>query len=204
MKILVASTTLAIGLASAACASGLPEPQITPEPAVDRVEMVDWSGLYAGGGFSLYSGQRDYSSGAQYDMTGYTIDGIAGYRMQRGAWVYGGEVSYSSGEVAVDTNANYRFSNLADLRGQVGYSFGNALVFVAAGWSVGTWHESTSFKNISKGMNAGIGVDFKVSDRSFVGAEYIYRQQSGQYSPSPTSTFDTDIHALRVRAGFKF
>ena len=69
----------------------------------------DWSGLYAGASYSSESGYGDWYNptfNPDFPMSGSLYGGFAGYNMQNGAFVYGGELAYQVGEVVFDWSSN--------------------------------------------------------------------------------------------------
>jgi opacity protein-like surface antigen len=155
MKHFLTTTALAAGLAFTASAT----------------TAADWNGAYAGGIFNSDTGHQVYVGGAEYDLLGEAYGGFVGYNVDAGSFVYGGEVSYSVGGAHEDCCDNYTFTQFVDLKGRVGYEVGDALVYGVAGWSLGIWDDGGN-STPTDGFNAGVGFDYMVADRFFVGAEY--------------------------------
>ncbi|MCP5088786.1 MAG: hypothetical protein GY952_18505, partial [Rhodobacteraceae bacterium] len=55
------------------------------------------------------------------------------------------------------------------------------------------------------GYNFGVGVDFKVTDNFFLGAEFQMREMGGSFEAfSPGWTFESHTQSVQLRAGFSF
>ena len=100
MKIVITAALAATALSSAA-AAGNTNPPVIAASAPVAASIVDWSGPYTGASFSLKTGRQDYYSGGSltvYDaMEGQHYGVFAGYNIQNGGLVYGGELAYSMG-----------------------------------------------------------------------------------------------------------
>ena len=97
-------------------------------PANQMVEAVaatqdTWAGAYVGGMYGNNSATYEYESGSSSygnDLEGTTFGGFAGYNIQDGALVYGGELAYAVGSVynpnAEDDDRVYEFTSVLDAR----------------------------------------------------------------------------------------
>ncbi len=206
MKKLAYFVTAAAIAASPALADG-PAPVAVVTPVIAPTPSVtDWSGFYAGIGYLYAFGDElRYSDGGVFSLGGDMFGGFAGYNMQSGSLVYGGEITFYSGAVEEDENSPiFNFSQFADVKGRVGYVFGDALIYGSAGWTFGVWNEA-GFNAPSDGYNLGAGIDYLITDSIFVGAEYVYRQQNGTWnSTPPNNTLEADIHSVQLRVGMTF
>lgn len=172
-------------LAAAPAVAGNVEPVIVEQPLIiaDPAPLVDWSGGYAG------------VAAVGYDFDG-TVGGVAfdddaagggaflGTNFQNGNIVYGGELGLGTGG-----DVDYA----VDLRGRVGYAAGRALPYLTVGYA---FVEADNGDDI-EGPTYGLGVDYLVTDRVFVGAEYRRLDLEGG-----ATDLDTDAFGLRV--GFRF
>ena len=89
----------------------------------------------------------------------------------------------------------------------MGYSAGSALIYGVLGYSTATTVESPGNVDIdTNGINYGVGVDYMVSDRFFMGVELLQRNLDGDYTSSgfPGWTFDGRSQSVSLRGGFKF
>jgi len=222
MKKLLIATALASGFASTALA-GAVEYVAPVEPVVIAAAPVitDWSGPYAGVLAAMGTATQDYT----YDFgegtetwTGEDLEGnmygvFAGYNIQNGGFVFGVEGAYSMGSIGrsyTPPQAAYEegeeLTSVIDLKARAGIAAGDALIYGFAGWSMGDFrmYEEPSYdETISvDGMNYGVGVDLFVTDRVFVGAEYIMRDLSGESGVD--ETVDLAVQAVQVRLGMNF
>lgn len=205
MKSLFFATTASIAFATGAMA-GSPNPApVTPAAVVAPAAASDWSGLYVGGLVSIESGDATaLNNGSPVnfaDMESTTaFGGFVGYNKQVNAMVFGGELAYTTGDVALVGYPNTIYTDRIDLKARAGYSFGRAMVYGVVGYSfadfddVGTVHPSS-------GLNYGVGVDVMVGERFFVGAEYLMRDLSGEDGSLGT---DGNLDSASIRAGIKF
>ena len=186
-----------------------PEPPVTPTAA--PVAAMDWSGAYAGLAAGTANGDMQYFV---YDApdTREAVDGsltglFAGFNVQRGNMVYGGELAYSKGNVEYDTD--YGFTSFLDLKGKLGYASQKTLVYAVLGLTKGEWTEE-GFDSISgTGVAYGAGVDFAVSDRMTVGLEYLWRNFDTENFASAVpqianTNVEGDFGTLSLRVGFRF
>lgn len=202
----------AVAYASAA-SSGTPDiPTITVNPlAVAASSGRDWSGFYLGGLYGSSTGGHDYFStgsvtpNVTFGVEGSSYGGFVGYNIQRNNLVYGAEISALSTDVQFDDGSflDYSFDYFADLKGRVGYAFGDALIFGSAGASLAHWIGPFEEATVT-GFNYGIGVDYAFSEHMFVGLEYTVRDMSSELDGSSTVTLESDIQTIQLRFGYSF
>jgi outer membrane immunogenic protein len=147
----------------------------------------DWSGFYAGASVGAHDGEQCYvpCSTRQYDLTGEDYSLFGGYNMQTGSFVYGGELSISVDGFSEETFLNggasdpdYNYSGFVDLKLRGGYVMGDALIFATLGYSMSEYQDNITIYD-ADGMLYGLGVDYKITDRLLVGAEYVARSLDG-------------------------
>ncbi|NOR61041.1 MAG: outer membrane beta-barrel protein [Rhodobacteraceae bacterium] len=94
---------------------------------------ADWSGFYGGANVGFASGNLA-NFHANSDVSNNTLFGVfAGYNMQRGNIVFGGELDYTITPIepiSVSTPLN----DTIDAKARVGYALGNALVYGVVGY----------------------------------------------------------------------
>lgn len=173
-------------------------------PAAVKFDANDWSGFYAG----LSHGMGVGSSNEMYDIGGpYVLNtdasfpaGFVGYRHDMGRMVVGGELS-TTFDVNMYQQAwpNWTFNSLTDLRATLGYDMGRALVYASAGYTTSSFDAEGS-EYTYDGWNAGIGIDYLLSDRVFLGAEYVHRDVARSDLSSWNGSFDT----FHLRIGMNF
>lgn len=165
---------------------------------------ADWSGFYAGASVGFASGNIA-NGNANDDLAHNTLFGaFAGYNIQHGKIVFGGELDYTFTPVDFATFTATLEDNI-DLKARVGYSLGNALIYGVVGYSLVNLHDDVDTVPLS-GINFGAGVDYMIGSRYFVGAEYLARSYSGDFTPPfPGSAFSNQIvSTVRLRAGMSF
>lgn len=183
------------GLAGSAAIAGSPEPYIEHVYVEPPVIESDWGGFYGGVIGGMHRGDIT-PGGFTFDATSY--GGFAGYNFQQGQMVYGAEIAGQVGTLDLNPGPNFDIDMLIDAKVRVGYSLGDALLFASGGYS--TIGMTTPATLAAKGWNAGVGLDYAVTEMFFVGGEYVYRNM-------PTTIpagFDTTSHAGQLRAGIKF
>lgn len=192
-----------------ASAGGFVSPVIDQPVAapVAAAPVSDWAGAYGGAALGYSFGGNDevgldlYSGGALLDratglteleLSGVTADLHAGYRWQRGNWVFGPELSIEGGSVddasdftydgeagRIESSINY----LATLTMKTGYLVSPAtMVYGSAGLAYGNFSYdltgpdgSGSDDYSANGYVLGLGVERKIGGNLSVFAEYQYR-----------------------------
>ncbi|MBL1434747.1 MAG: porin family protein [Rhodobacteraceae bacterium] len=205
-KHLLLASALTIALSVSANAGGFdafaPDAVMTvpAEPA-----GTDWSGFYGGANVGFASGNIA-NGNASDDLADNTLFGVfAGYNMQRGNMVFGGEIDYAITPVEF-ANFSVTLDEIVDAKARVGYAFGNALVYGVLGYSFANLNELADHASLS-GVSFGAGVDYKIGSRYFVGAEYLARSFSGDFvvTPGPGTAFSNQIvSTVKLRAGISF
>jgi outer membrane immunogenic protein len=161
-----------------------------------------WDGAYGGLIGSNHSGDMLYDDGGAYDLDGSSVGLMLGYNRSSGALVYGGEISYSDGDVEEVGNPGFLFTSFLEVKARLGYSVGNALIYGTLGATSSRWTESDeSFGG--RGVLYGIGVDYLVSPTIFLGGEYVIRDIENDWNGSG-DTLDADLGSLSLRLGMKF
>ena len=200
-----AMTAAGIGTAFA----GSPTPAVEEPPVIVPAAAPEiWDGAYVGATFgSRAGGDMTYTPGPSYASLepGQSAGLFGGYNFQNGNMVYGGELAYSRvnapGFGAVGFPGE-TFDYFFDAKLRAGVAMDNVLLYGFAGFSSSTYDDTFSFWNVS-GANYGLGMDIKMGDNFFAGAEYIIRNLSGDTN-NPGQVQDTTIQALQLRAGWKF
>lgn len=170
----------------------------------------DWAGFYGGVSLGSHSGDKCYDGGGgesgecpQYFIEGDDISLLAGYNFTNGPWVYGAELSASVDGVAQeDVDTEYLMSNFIDLKLRGGYVVSDILLFGSLGYSIADADENGTPVDAS-GALFSIGADYFVTDRFFIGAEYMTRFMEAD-AGTLNFTFEEEIKTLSIRAGYKF
>ncbi|MEM7391040.1 MAG: DUF5777 family beta-barrel protein, partial [Verrucomicrobiota bacterium] len=193
----------------------------------------DWSGNYVGLGLDIANTGVAWSTDYGGNYGGETDAAPVltfGRNWQDGNVVYGieGNIVWPGyeGQTEVDTPDNYigyyDWKWSASIRGRAGIASGNLLTYAIAGVTVAelelegceslTRSESCAVERftihaeeVEVGFNAGIGVEYAVSPRSSVRAEYLYTvfpsiftttNESGAFTEP--GDLSTDAHTLRL------
>ncbi|MDM7930881.1 outer membrane beta-barrel protein [Tabrizicola sp.] len=180
-----------------------PAPAAAPAPAA----VHDWSGPYVGLSYGRTSGDLNDSFTVYDYETGSAAGGFLGYNLQRGRVVYGAELAYSSvnDAILVGAGGDDSLDSLLDLRGRIGFAAGKALVYGAVGYSRGELTVNGTDSPSVSGTSLGLGVDFMLGQRAFVGIDYTSRNLSGT-NDNPGNTFDIDttVNSVGLRVGLSF
>ena len=171
-----------------------------------------WSGFY-GGLTAAGMDDSEYftdsgSPAGNIALDGSGVGAFLGYRHQAGGLVYGGEVAFSP-VVSEDPTGGSPFlrEDYIDLKGQVGYSMGQAVLYGVLGYSFAASQlDPSSPSEASDGMHFGLGMDYRLSDRATLGAEYLDRSLSTGYGASgfPNLSGDGDARSLTLRLSMSF
>lgn len=203
-------TVSAIAMTSgAAFAGGLQVPQPTPPVVIPVQAPYDWSGAYVGVGYSSNFGDIDFFTPnvpqSLDDGSGASI--FAGYQIQNGNLVYGGEVAYYmlnehtiTGFVPAAGNLSFAF----DASARIGYAMDRFLVFAQLGYSMGDYNGSMTGSWDLSGLNYGIGFDYAVSDQFTIGMLYTARDLEGDSPTGSGQTVQLDLNSISIRAAYRF
>jgi outer membrane immunogenic protein len=208
-----------IGVVLAIDPAGVQAADLAGRPYTKAPAMVvaayDWSGLYVGanGGWgssrqcwdALAPNGTSFADGC-HDASGAVAGGHIGYRMQRGAWVFGVEAQGDWADLRgsgisplsippINVNES-RVDGLGLFTGQIGYAVNAALVYVKGGAAV-TSSRYTAINNLFPtlttaasdtrwGGTIGLGVEYGFAPNWSVGLEYDHL-----FMPDRTDGFKT-------------
>lgn len=177
----------------------------------------DWSGFYGGLSYNSTSGTYyHYNSGVLSPINTLDIDGssagvLAGYNMQSGNMVYGIELAYAPKAVSLADSPIYYFDKTLDLRARVGYAAGKALVYGSLGMARADQHWEDGFVTNSPvkvdGVSYGLGVDYLVTDKVFLGLAYqrvTLVADEGEIGGLPIVETNDEIDTISLRVGMRF
>lgn len=209
MKLVFA--TVAAALAGTTAFAGGYTPPVVEQPVIAPVEAPvdtgsDWTGGYVGLQYgqgdldtdypaeTLPNGTVEPAESATFDLDAYGVHG--GYLYDLGQFVVGGELDYN--KLAFDDveGATIDDGDLWRLRGRAGYDLGRWLPYASLGMahmSVGDVSEN--------GVSYGLGVDFKVTEKFTVGAEYSWQSWSDLDN---VDNFDADLDLIQIRGSYHF
>ena len=162
----------------------------------------DWSGAYGAVMFS--NGGGDVRAPSTFDLDGQAYGIAVGYNVQSGNFVYGGELAYQKSEIDLVHPAPFkqRYESLLDLKGRFGYSSGPFLAYGVIGYSVNKY-ALTGATSDGGGFSYGLGADYKINDRMFVGAEYLMRDMHND-AVSGINALDANLSTVSLRFGMSF
>jgi outer membrane immunogenic protein len=176
--------------------------------AVPSTPQTSFAGPYAGLEFGSVSSSGDETVSAaggtifapDVSFTdGDALGAFAGYNAQSGSIVYGGELRYLDFDDLVF--GGFEGNRVIDARGRAGFVAGPVLLYGALGWSWWTTSDGIVDGNLD-GLNYGIGVEYKITDRFLVGVDYTLRKVSGNLTND--REYDGDLDTLSLRAGMRF
>lgn len=152
----------------------------------------DWAGPYAG----VQLGGSDIDvDGAPLDGDGTSYGIFAGYNIQNGVLVYGGEIDYDEtdydiGNGAQEVDTTYR------IKGKIGTELGGGLAYGTAGF---VWATSPGLGD-DDGYLIGAGYDLPVSNNITIGGEVLYHE----FDDYNNSGLDVGVTTFKARVGFNF
>jgi opacity protein-like surface antigen len=170
----------------------------SPAPSSDA-----FSGFYGALEFGTIDGSITNAPLTSAFDAGTTLGLSGGYNWQAGSLVFGGEVRFlRSNDLTWPAGGGIAaYESLFDVRGRAGYAVGGFMVYGALGYSWGTVAPTAPNPVDTDGMNFGIGVEYNVTERIFLGADYTRRDLGGS---NALSTFETEIDTLSLRGGLRF
>lgn len=229
-KSVIAAGTLVLVSATATFASGPGEVPVTP-PVIPPTTPPEepFEGPYLGLAYGAMDGSGDYEFVSYYElapttlgMGDYDVDGnawgaFAGYNIQEDNFVYGLELRglhfngfgvEFEGLERESFAPNFSIDSVYDLRARAGITSGQALFYAAAG--VSRMEGTFGFRDYemkANGVNIGVGAEYNVSERFFVGADVTARRfndiESGEEF-FQTFSGSLDMNTATVRAGIRF
>ena len=171
--------------------------------------LADWNGPYGGLSFGAFDGEVTFTTpGITFTETfsdSNAIGGFVGYQLQNlEGVVYGGELSFGNAPSA-EFQPGEVLDPFIDVKGRIGMTQGNFLLYGVAGASFATYDENGNpFEGV--GLNFGAGADYRFSDQLFAGIEFLTRRTSGDYPEnlSRENTFDLNVSTISLRVGVNF
>jgi outer membrane immunogenic protein len=175
-----------------------------------------WTGGYGGLSMATHTGSHEYDDSGvdDYDLEGPAFGAFGGYMWANGNLLYGAEAAITFGgvyEVDPDDDTSYKdeyeYSRFIDLKGRVGYAVSDFLVYGALGVSQARFDSeigsTNQANNTTTGMILGLGADYRIAERYFVGAEYL-RRDYDFFDSAQEVDIDAEINTFTLRAGMKF
>jgi outer membrane immunogenic protein len=200
----ILGATLAAGAAGTACAADMAVPGYYTAPP--SYGVFSWAGPYLGANLGYEWGAV---SNNPTKPSGIFGGAQAGYNWQFGQFVTGIEGDFQ-GSAAQDTFAPWQFDNpwFGTLRGRVGFTMGNALIYGTGGLAYGSLTVQTpgNFTETrdSIGWTAGAGVELGLTPRWSAKAEWLYLDLADRsYSLTGTNNGLT-ANLLRLGVNYHF
>lgn len=190
-KLIVAASILAASAVGASAADFPAQPYMPVSPMI--APPYDWSGFYWGANAGYGSSRNCWdlvtvtgtfiAPEGCHTATGPVAGGQFGYRTQSYAWVFGFEAqgdwaslrgSQTSNAFSVfvpgDLTNRSRIDAIGLFTGQIGYAWGNTLLYVKGGAAV----TAARYKDIvtASGIIAATGTDTRAGGTAGVGLEY--------------------------------
>lgn len=192
-------------------AADLPEspPFILTPPVDDTPPERGWDGSYAGLNLGFSQLEGVFTERCACETTAETSDRRAGlfaghnWRLANRSWIgIEGDINYDWNEIDL-YGAHVGTDLSGSVRMRLGEEIGNVLVYVAAGWTAANLYvENPDDTAFAHGWTLGAGIDWAVSDTTFLRAEYRYND----YSPATLSgvevDFDQDVFSIGIAHRF--
>lgn len=169
----------------------------------------DWGGFYGGLSVGKINGDWQHvdsgSGGITNDgpySSGRIAGAFVGYNVQSGPMVYGGELAINrANDLCFEEYPEECTDKFVDLKGRVGFASGAALIYGVLGVSRAEYdYVGTPFT--LSGLSYGIGVDYSIQGRYFVGGEILRRDmENDEFFGDIT---EHDFTSVTVRFGMNF
>ncbi|SCY84298.1 outer membrane beta-barrel protein [Rhizobium sp. NFACC06-2] len=105
------------------------------------------------------------------------------------------DISFNEAEVGTDLSGS--------IRARIGEQFGRAFIFTTAGFALGNgFVENPDDSELLLGWTAGFGIDWSISEATFVRAEYRYTNYNTAELSGVDVNFDQDIITVGIARRF--
>lgn len=197
----------------------------SPSPIYSSASTTQWSGFYAGisGGYAWGTATTDPTlpgGTSNTNSSGWTLGGQAGYNMDMGGFVLGGEadlqwanIGYSQ-TLAGGNTFQAKTDFFGTLRGRAGVPIGQVMPYATLGVAYGRGSAqvdngvSTTISAANHiGWTAGVGLEAQATSNLSFKAEYLYVDLGAQaYNglPAPAAGIDVGHRFSVVRAGVNY
>lgn len=193
----------------------------SPSPMFTSSSVVDWNGFYAGvnGGYMWgTTTTRPALASTDNNSSGWTAGGQAGFNMDLGGLVVGGEADLQWANLAYNEPlaGGGTFESKLDMfgtaRARAGGTFGQVMPYVTLGAAFGrgttqtiSGGTTTSQNATHFGWTAGVGIEAKATDNLSVKAEYLYVDLGNQtYNLPATGSREIGQRFSVIRAGINY
>ncbi|WP_224813606.1 outer membrane protein [Hasllibacter sp. MH4015] len=178
--------------------------------AATAQQAYDWSGAYGGVSLAAIDVHWDFNTNPSDPENPFDAEAapgvFAGYLFQNDAFVYGAEISHNiyDGEQGAGPFL-FELGSQTELRARVGYAFDNVLVSASVGYASREFFSRfVDVRDNITGMTYGLGADYAINDRMFVGADWTHSSLNGSNASSFYNSYEVTEDAFRLRLGFRF
>lgn len=92
-----------------------------------------------------------------------------------------------------------------DGKARVGYAFNSSMVYGVVGGAFGSYDNAGIEQLDTYSFTYGVGVDTMVTDKVFLGIEYLNRDVvTDNSTASPADHWEYRVDSLQIRTGYKF
>jgi len=210
-----------VALSGSAYAADLwSNPSANTAPVFSGVSATQWTGFYAGvsGGYGWGTTTIAPAFGAtNNNNSGWTLGGHAGYNMDMGGFVLGGEAdlqwaNIGHSETIPQGNFTARTDMFGTLRARAGIPIGQVMPFATLGVAYGRGSAtidnggaSTTQAANHVGWTAGVGIEAQATANLSIKAEYLYVDLGSQaYNNIGLGNRDIAQRFSTVRAGVSY
>jgi outer membrane immunogenic protein len=231
---LAGAAGVAMACTQAAVAADIPGRQAypPPPPVPYFVPAFNWTGFYVGGnlGYGWGKGDGDITVAGvgtgpiESDGNGFLGGVQAGYNVQMGTWVFGGEGDFQGSAAKGDLTGSPGAATLTGesetpwfgtLRGRIGYASDRWMGYVTGGAVYGETKVSGSVSGPGGGTfdasatywswTVGGGVEYALWDRWSTKVEYLYLGSPSELpEPVGARNVEMDFTSHIVRAGLNY
>jgi outer membrane immunogenic protein len=192
-------------------------------PMFSATSVAQWTGFYAGvnGGYAF--GQTEIESGGgtvtagKHNSGGFNLGAQAGYNMDMGGFVLGGEADIQFGgpvhKETLPSGAKFeqRTEFFSTVRARAGIPVGQVMPFATLGVAFGRGAAETKDGALTTTVNAnhfgwtaGLGLEAQATQNLSFKAEYLYVDLGTQSYGMASGTRDVNQRFSVVRAGVNY
>jgi len=182
----------------------------SPPPATEEPPELTWGGPYLGllGGYgisklTIETWCEDWLSEA---FPGGRLGAFAGHNWSiSNGFVAGieGDLGYDWNSQAFNGAREVGTGFTASARARIGYEVGAGLFYAAGGWTgANVYAKEPDDEQFANGWTLGIGVDWAISEKAFVRAEYRFDKFEGVELDGIDTQFDQSVVNVGLAVAF--